>query len=92
MPLILRSGPRNAITGRTWKRMNLTPMSWMRRMAAQLTPRAVSLTCLPKSDQQWVLPEMAEKACKRICGLLNAVPLRCCRADLVIRRAFITRG
>ena len=35
-------------------------------------------------------PEMAEKACKRICGLFNAVPLRCCRADLVIRRAFIT--
>ncbi len=33
---------------------------------------------------------MAEKACKRICGLLNAVPLRCCRADLVIRRASIT--
>jgi len=45
---------------------------------------------LPKSDQQWALPEMAEKACKRICGLLNAVPLRCCRVDLVIRRAFIT--
>jgi len=44
---------------------------------------------LPQSDQQWVLPAMAEKACKRICGLLNAVPLSCCRADLVIRRAFI---
>jgi hypothetical protein len=44
---------------------------------------------LPRSDQQWALPEMAEKACKRICGLLNAVPLRCCRADLVIRRAYI---
>ena len=45
---------------------------------------------LPRSDQQWALPEMAEKACKRISGLLHAVPLRCCRADLVIRRAFIT--
>jgi hypothetical protein len=45
---------------------------------------------LPKSDQQWALPAMAEKACKRICGLLNALPLRCCRADLVVRRAFIT--
>jgi hypothetical protein len=32
---------------------------------------------------------MVEKTCKRICGFLNAVPLRCCRADLVIRRAFI---
>ncbi|MGO9316966.1 MAG: hypothetical protein ACLPXT_02870 [Terracidiphilus sp.] len=45
---------------------------------------------LPKSDQQWALPEMAEKACRRVCGLLSAVPLRCCRADLVIRRAIIT--
>jgi hypothetical protein len=45
---------------------------------------------LPRSDQQWALPDLAEKACKHICGLLNAVPLRCCRADLVIRRAFIS--
>jgi len=45
---------------------------------------------LPKSDQQWTLPEMAGKACRRVCGLLSAVPLRCCRADLVIRRAIIT--
>jgi hypothetical protein len=45
---------------------------------------------LPRSDQQWVLPAMVEKACKRICGLLHAVPLGCCRVDLVIRRAFIT--
>ena len=45
---------------------------------------------LPKCDQEWMFPAMAEKACKRICGLLNAVPLRCCRADLVIRRAFIS--
>ena len=45
---------------------------------------------LPRSDQQWALPAMAEKACKRICGLLHAIPLGCCRVDLLIRRAFIT--
>jgi hypothetical protein len=45
---------------------------------------------LPKSDQQWTQPAMAEKACGRVCGLLIAVPLRCCRADLVIRSAIIT--
>ena len=45
---------------------------------------------LPWRDQQWALPAMAEKACKRICGLLRTVPLGSCRADLVIRRAFIT--
>jgi hypothetical protein len=45
---------------------------------------------LPRSDRPWVLPELAAAACKRVCGLLCAVPLRCCRADLVIRRAVIT--
>jgi hypothetical protein len=45
---------------------------------------------LPKNEQQWTLPEITGKACTRVCGLLSAVPLRCCRADMVIRRAFIT--
>jgi hypothetical protein len=44
---------------------------------------------LPTTDRQWALPAMAEAWCKRICGLLRAAPLRCCRADLVIRRAWI---
>ncbi|MGA3009220.1 MAG: hypothetical protein ABSD72_03065 [Terracidiphilus sp.] len=45
---------------------------------------------LPKSDQQWPTPVAAAADCKRVCKLLRAVPLRCCRADLVVRRAFIT--
>ena len=45
---------------------------------------------LPKTDQQWGLPAKAAAECKQVCSLLRAVPLRCCRADLVIRRAFIT--
>ena len=45
---------------------------------------------LPKNDQQWPFPAMAATDCKRVCSLLRAIPLRCCRADLVIRRAFIT--
>ena len=53
-------------------------------------PMGCFIDLLPKSDQQWALPAIVEKTCKRICGLLNAVPLRCCRADLVIRRAFIS--
>ena len=44
---------------------------------------------LPRSEQTWLLPAEAEKACNRLCGLLRAVPLLCCRADLVIRRAYI---
>ena len=45
---------------------------------------------LPRSDRQWALPEMVAAECKQVCNLLHAVPLRCCRADLVIRRAFVT--
>src|ERR1035437_8469972 len=52
-------------------------------------PMGCFIALLAKSGQQWGSPATAEKTCKRICGLLNAVPLRCCRADLVIRRAFI---
>jgi hypothetical protein len=44
---------------------------------------------LPRDGQQWAQPAIAEAACKRVCGLLRAVPLRCRRVDLVIRRAFI---
>jgi len=47
---------------------------------------------LPKGDRQWITPVMAAAACKHLCGLLRAVPLRCCRVDLVIRRALITPG
>lgn len=45
---------------------------------------------LPRSDQQWAVPAKAGEDCKQLCKLLSAVPLRCCRVDLVIRRAFIT--
>jgi hypothetical protein len=45
---------------------------------------------LPTNSQEWAQPAIAEAACKRVCRLLHAVPLGCCRADLVIRRAFIT--
>ncbi len=47
---------------------------------------------LPRSVQQWPSPAMAATDCKRVCDLLRAVPLRCCRVDFVIRRAFITSG
>jgi hypothetical protein len=44
---------------------------------------------LPRGDHVWPLPEPAEAACRLFCGLLGSVPLRCCRVDLVIRRALI---
>lgn len=42
---------------------------------------------LPRKS--WPSPDIAATVCKRACSLLRAVPLRCCRADLIIRRAFI---
>ncbi len=45
---------------------------------------------LPRCDRQWPTPDVAATACKRICELLHAVPLRCCRVDLIIRSAFVT--
>ncbi|MGD0892299.1 MAG: hypothetical protein ABR923_12250 [Terracidiphilus sp.] len=42
---------------------------------------------LPASGGQWNVPETASESCKRLCARLHSVPLRCCRADLVIRQA-----
>jgi hypothetical protein len=44
---------------------------------------------LPRAGGQWSLPPLAEAACKHLCALLSAVPLRCCRVDFVVRRARI---
>ncbi len=45
---------------------------------------------LPRGGLEWHTPHLAEAACRRLCSLLSPVPLRCCRADLIIRHAFIT--
>ena len=44
---------------------------------------------LPKSDQQWPFPAMIASACKHVCSRLHDVSLRCCRVDLIVRRALI---
>jgi hypothetical protein len=53
---------------------------------------ACYIDLLPRSDQQWAVPELAVADCRRVCGLLRAVPLRCCRLDLVLRRALVAPG
>jgi len=53
---------------------------------------ACYIDLLPKGGRQWTLPAEAAAACKRVCSLLRAVPLRCCRVDLVVRRALIAPG
>jgi hypothetical protein len=47
---------------------------------------------LPRSDRQRPLAAMVSSVCQRICELLTAIPLHCCRADLVIRQAWIDAG
>jgi hypothetical protein len=44
---------------------------------------------LPKENREWSSPHLAEAVCKRFCGALGLVPMRCCRVDLVIRRSII---
>jgi hypothetical protein len=44
---------------------------------------------LSRDDRRWPLPHLAEAACRHLCDLLATAPLRCCRIDLVIRRATI---
>jgi hypothetical protein len=44
---------------------------------------------LMRSDQQWNSPFKAEHSCRALCQRLRSEPLRCCRVDLVVRRAHI---
>jgi hypothetical protein len=44
---------------------------------------------LMRSDQQWSCPLQAERYCRALCEDLRDIPLRCCRVDLVVRRALI---
>jgi hypothetical protein len=52
-------------------------------------PIGCYIDLLPKSDQPWPLPDVAANQCRQVCNRLHEIPLRCCRVDLVIRRAFL---
>jgi hypothetical protein len=51
---------------------------------------ACYLDMLPRKEGSWDLPAQAEAACRKWCAAFHAVPLSCCRVDLVIRRAFVS--
>lgn len=42
---------------------------------------------LMRGDQIWNVSANAEKDCRTYCKRLRDIPLRCCRVDLVVRRA-----
>lgn len=59
----------------------------MRQLAKEAVACYIDL--LPRSSQSWDTTESAVAACQAICARLREAPLRCCRADLVVRRAFM---
>jgi hypothetical protein len=56
------------------------------------TDAAQAMACyidlLPSGGLGWRHPDLAAGECKRICVSLHSIPLRRCRADLIIRRVF----
>ncbi len=58
-------------------------------MEASLASAAFGQGCyidlLPRNEQQWSVPATAVSWGKDICSLLRAIPLSCCRVDLIVR-------
>jgi hypothetical protein len=52
---------------------------------------ACYIDLLPRG-QRWPEPAQAVSVCKAVCARLHEVCLRCCRADLIVRRAVIVPG
>jgi hypothetical protein len=50
---------------------------------------ACYIDLLPRGDRQWPGPAQAVAFCQQLCAILRDVPQRCCRADLVVRRAYL---
>ncbi|HEY2471107.1 MAG TPA: hypothetical protein VGI45_25160 [Terracidiphilus sp.] len=53
---------------------------------------ACYIDLLMRGDQVWNLPVEAEKDCRKLCTRMQEIPLRCCRLDLVVRRARVADG
>ena len=53
-------------------------------------PLSCYIDLLPRPDRLWPSHADAVEECRSFCSRLRSVSLRCCRADLVIRRALIT--
>jgi hypothetical protein len=53
---------------------------------------ACYIDMLPNDDQRWSQPVQAASAIKRWCSRMHKIPLRSCRADLIIRHALLSPG
>ena len=45
---------------------------------------------LHRNERKWDSHAAAAADCKHLCSLLHAIPLRCCRVDLVVRQAILS--
>ncbi len=50
------------------------------------------LDLLHRDERKWAAPAAAAADCKHLCSLLQGIPLRCCRVDLVVRQAILNRA
>jgi hypothetical protein len=53
---------------------------------------ACYIDLLSRSRERWANPDDLAQDCRALCTHLRSVELRCCRADLVIRRAVLADG
>ena len=53
---------------------------------------ACYIDLLSRGKQQWADPDQAVAFCRQICATLRSHPIRCCRADFIVRRAWIEPG
>jgi hypothetical protein len=51
---------------------------------------ACYIDLLPSGDRRWLFPDVAVAECRALCARLRNVVMRCCRVDLIIRRAHNT--
>ena len=51
---------------------------------------ACYIDLLPRDPEQWSSPELLAAECRLICARLHEIPLRACRADLIVRRACVS--
>ena len=56
---------------------------------AALHAVACYVDLLPRGDQHWDTQAATAAWCRNICALLRALPMRSCRADLIVRHAML---
>jgi hypothetical protein len=70
-----------------WPVTEIDPLEFDAPLEMAMHGLAAYVDCLHRDPQLWFDPSSTIAWCKKFCAVLRAVPLRCCRADLVMRHA-----